>query len=371
MKWLRTRGQTRNTPQLEISTVNNRQWRSKIFKIFQISTSRSVIFLHTTSLVYTFMTLSNCLSRLDKPALLILTSPRLPTSANPFSYTTMEYTTSEAKESFCDVYDGASVVNFVFSLLITGGIFVSYLPQYYRIYKKQTSEGLSVSFLLLGSCLSIFTFTNIIMISSRARYCCRIGALTLFNCLNSQLNLIQIGLQCTCAIMILVLVIVFTRGSLKQDRDEFKRIIHVGRLVLLHGIALVIQIIVAFTTNRSILLYLAQLNGLMSTLLTVIKYVPQIVTTYNLKHPGTLSIGMMCIQTPGGFVFTATLFFTKGSHWSSWVSYLVAALLQGTLLLLCIYYEYIDKSSSEEEQRAVERIIEENREQPEETTPLV
>lgn len=55
------------------------------------------------------------------------------------------------------------------------------------------------------------------------------------------------------------------------------------------------------------------------------------------------------------------------------MSYLVAALLQGTLLLLCIYYEYINKISSEEEERAVERIIEENRghEQPEENTPLV
>lgn len=285
----------------------------------------------------------------------------------------MDSTFRQKQEDFCKTYDNASVVNFIFSLLITGGIFVSYLPQYFRIYKKQTSEGLSVSFLLLGSCLSIFTFTNIIMISSRARYCCRIGALTLFNCINSQLNLIQIGLQCTCAIMILVLVIVFTRGSLKQDREEYKRIIHVGRLVLIHGVALVIQIIIAFTTNRSVLLSLAQINGLMSTLLTVIKYVPQIVTTYKLKHPGTLSIGMMCIQTPGGFIFTATLFFTKGSHWSSWVSYLVAALLQGTLLLLCIYYEYINKISSEEEERAVERIIEENRghEQPEENTPLV
>lgn len=285
----------------------------------------------------------------------------------------MDSSVFEVKEGFCDVYKDASVVNFVFSLLITAGIFVSYLPQYFRIYKKQTSEGLSVSFLLLGSCLSIFTFTNIIMISSRARYCCRIGALTIFNCLNSQLNLIQIGLQCTCAIMILVLVIVFTRNSLKQDRDEYRRIIHVGRLVMVHGVALLIQIIIAFTTNRSVLLSLAQINGLMSTLLTVIKYVPQIVTTYKLKHPGTLSIGMMCIQTPGGFIFTATLFFTKGSHWSSWVSYLTAALLQGTLLLLCIYYVYIDKTSLVEEELAVERIVQENRQREgaRETSPLI
>ncbi|KAM9906254.1 hypothetical protein OXX79_001661 [Metschnikowia pulcherrima] len=262
-------------------------------------------------------------------------------------------------ENFCTVYDGASTANFIISVLITLGIFVSYLPQYYRIYQKKTSEGLSVNFLLLGSCSSIFTFTNIIMISARARYCCRTGALTLFNCINSQLNLIQIGLQCTCAIMILVFVIVWTRGSIKQDKEEFARIRRVSYYVMIHAALSLLQIVIAFTTNRAVLLSLAQFNGLMSTLLTVIKYVPQILTTYRLKHPGTLSIGMMCIQTPGGFIFTATLFFTKGSHWSSWMSYLVAALLQGTLLALCVYYEYFS-GNQDLEQAQVDVIAEEN-----------
>ncbi|GEQ67057.1 hypothetical protein JCM33374_g720 [Metschnikowia sp. JCM 33374] len=262
-------------------------------------------------------------------------------------------------ENFCSVYDGASTANFVLSLLITAGIFVSYLPQYFRIFKKKTSEGLSVNFLLLGSCSSIFTFTNIILISARARYCCRTGALTFFNCINSQLNLIQIGLQCTCAIMILVLVIICTKDSIKQDKEEFSRILKVSHFVVLHAGLSVIQIIIAFLTNRSILLSVAQFNGLMSTILTVVKYVPQILTTFHLKHPGTLSIGMMCIQTPGGFLFTATLFFTKGSHWSSWMSYFVAALLQGTLLALCIYYEYFS-GNKDLERVNVETISEEN-----------
>lgn len=272
------------------------------------------------------------------------------------------------QENFCKVYDNASVANFVVSLLITFGIFVSYLPQYARIHSKQTSEGLSVNFLLLGSCLLLFTLTNIVLISSRARYCCRIGELTFFNCINSQLNLLQIGTQCTCAILILVLVLYWTRSSVKQDREEYRKIVQVGRLVLVHAVLSVAQMILAFSTNRLVLLLLAQINGLMSTLLTIIKYVPQIHTTYLLKHPGTLSIGMMCIQTPGGFVFTATLFFTKGSHWSSWVSYFFAAMLQGSLLVLCIYYEYFNRSTgAPQEQTQVENIVEENMER----APLV
>ncbi|CAI5758885.1 unnamed protein product [Candida verbasci] len=269
---------------------------------------------------------------------------------------------------YCSIYDGASITNFIFSVLISVGILISYLPQYYRIYIKKTSEGLSTQFLLLGSCSSIFTLTNIILVSSKARKCCSIGALNTFNCINSQLNLFQIGIQCTCAILILVLVLIITKDSIKQDKHEYARIVRVGKLVLIHGILSIIQIIIGFTTNQNILYTIANTNGLLSAALTVIKYVPQIYTTYKLKHPGTLSIGMMCIQTPGGFVFTATLYFTKGSHWSSWVSYLVAALLQGSLLLLCIYYEYfkgkriknMEESAEELEREAIERIIHEN-----------
>lgn len=241
----------------------------------------------------------------------------------------------------CSVFEGASKINFAFLVLITIGIIISYLPQYRRIYIKKTSEGLSTNFLFLGSCSSIFTLTNIILVSSKARHCCYIGALNFFNCLNSQLNLIQIGIQCTCAILILVVVLLQTRYSIKQDKEEYAKIVTVGKFVALHGIISIIEVFTGLFTNHTLLITIAQINGLLSALLTMMKYVPQITTTYRLKHPGTLSIGMMCIQTPGGFIFTMTLFFTKGSHWSSWVSYLVAALLQGTLLLLCIYYEYI------------------------------
>lgn len=263
----------------------------------------------------------------------------------------------------CSVFEGASKINFAFLVLITIGIIVSYLPQYRRIYIKKTSEGLSTNFLFLGSCSSIFTLTNIILVSSKARHCCYIGALNFFNCLNSQLNLIQIGIQCTCAILILVVVLLQTRYSIKQDKDEYARIVTVGKFVALHGIISIIEVFTGLYTNRTLLLTIAQINGLLSALLTMMKYVPQITTTYRLKHPGTLSIGMMCIQTPGGFIFTMTLFFTKGSHWSSWVSYLVAALLQGTLLLLCIYYEYIrnDGITSEIlERREIDRNIIQN-----------
>lgn len=278
----------------------------------------------------------------------------------------------EGPEDFCKVYEGASVANFALLVTITIGIVASYIPQYLRINLKRTSEGLSTNFLLLGSCLSIFTLTNIILVSSRARGCCLGGHLTLFNCLNLQINLMQIGIQCVCAIMILVMVLVLTKHSVKQDREEYARIQRVGRWVMAHALILFVQVLVGlYSGNRALLLSIANANGLLSTALTMMKYVPQIHTTYKLKHPGTLSIGMMCIQTPGGALFTLTLMMTKASQWSSWISYFVAFILQGFLLSMCIYYEYFKGhglAAEFSERREVERIIEENQR---ETSALV
>lgn len=265
------------------------------------------------------------------------------------------------EEDQCSVYEGASVTNFVILVLITFGIFISYVPQYRRIYIKRTSEGLSKNFLLLGSSSSLFTVTNIILISSKARACCK--TLSSFNCVNSQLNLVQISVQCSCAIIILLLVLLLTRDSVKQDLEEYKRIEQVGWIVAFHGFLCLVQIIWGLYGSTNTLYSIANTNGLLSTLLTVIKYVPQIYTTYLLKHPGTLSVGMMRIQTPGGAIFALTLYFTKGSHWSSWFSYFVAVCLQGTLLGLCTYYQYFKKDGilvEASERLAVERIVEVN-----------
>lgn len=263
----------------------------------------------------------------------------------------------------CSVFTGYSTVNFIFLLLITFGIFVSYLPQYHRIYIKRTSEGLSTNFLLLGSSASLFTLTNIILISSKARICCFAGELSLFNCVNSQLNMIQIGTQCVSAIAILAFVLVLTRDSIKQDKEEYRRIVQVGYIVAVHLVASIAQVITGLAMRGKVLMAIAQINGLLSTFLTMLKYIPQIYTTYRLKHPGTLSIGMMCIQTPGGLVFTLTLYFTHGSHWSSWISYMFAFLLQGTLLTLCIYYQYFKNhglTAQILERQEIERLIVEN-----------
>lgn len=80
----------------------------------------------------------------------------------------------------------------------------------------------------------------------------------------------------------------------------------------------------------------------MATVLASIQYFPQIYTTLRLKRVGSLSIPMMCIQTPGSFVWAASLAARLGMEgWSAWGLYIVTALLQGSLLVMGVYFEYI------------------------------
>ncbi len=46
----------------------------------------------------------------------------------------------------------------------------------------------------------------------------------------------------------------------------------------------------------------------------------------------------MMIQSPGSFVMAFSLSIQPGIDWTLWVSYLVAGILQGFLLMLCYRY---------------------------------
>lgn len=84
--------------------------------------------------------------------------------------------------------------------------------------------------------------------------------------------------------------------------------------------------------------------GIFATLLAAVQYFPQLLTTWRLQAAASLSIPMMCIQTPGSFVWAASLAKRLGlAGWSLWGIYLVTGCLQGSVLGMCIYFELRDR----------------------------
>ncbi len=131
------------------------------------------------------------------------------------------------------------------------------------------------------------------------------------------------------------------------DHPRWQTALLVASLTLLHGLAVIVITGVLSAVAKERLALWANILGVMAALLAAVQYIPQIWTTYHLKHVGSLSIPMMCIQTPGGFVFAASLFARLGwGGWSSWGIFLMTATMQGFLLYLAIYYEIQARGAS-------------------------
>ncbi|KAG9771571.1 hypothetical protein KCU88_g6340, partial [Aureobasidium melanogenum] len=293
----------------------------------------------------------------------------------------------------CEEIARVSYTNFGLSLFILVGILVSYLPQHIRIIRLRSSFGLSPWFVLLGTTSGTCAFANILVLpKSRADIaCCRV--VDEFACLAGLLGVAQVGVQWSCFTVILLLFLIFLprpnnphpnrdldhldaattsanlvpnhdvyeyndeTESLKAAEEEFAPSYRTALAVT--GISVVHAVIIAILSFYFVYMRpthaqgWANFLGIFSTVLASIQYFPQIYTTFMLKRVGSLSIPMMCIQTPGSFVWAASLAARLGSEgWSAWGVYVVTGCLQGTLLVMGIYFEIMHRRRERNELQA-------------------
>jgi hypothetical protein len=252
----------------------------------------------------------------------------------------------------------------------------SYLLQHYRIISRGTSEGISPYFVLLGVTSANSQFGNILVLpQSRADVsCCK--DVSPFECVAGLLGIAQIGVQWICfavmsvvppqyvvedymlTIYSLVLFLIFFRhgddeefpeeAELDPDQPTWRTAIGVAAVCLLHGLFVVVVSVALALRAPSYLGAWANILGITSAALAAIQYLPQIWTTYHLKHAGSLSIPMMCVQTPGGLVFAASLGARLGwAGWSSWGVYVLTAIMQGIVLCMALSYEWPSRAERE------------------------
>lgn len=157
----------------------------------------------------------------------------------------------------------------------------------------------------------------------------------------------------------LVLFLIFFRfddadvpeEELSGKAPSWHTAVFVGLLCLLHGLIIIVLTGIFATAYKEYLGFWADFLGVMSATLAAVQYLPQIWTTYRLKHVGSLSIPMMCIQTPGGYLFAFNLYLRLGwEGWSSWGIFLLTATMQGCLLVLAIFYELRNRQPDEPEE---------------------
>ena len=130
----------------------------------------------------------------------------------------------------------------------------------------------------------------------------------------------------------------------KADTSSWRDALLVVYSSVAHFFVVLIISIVIFARYPGHLQIWANILGTFSTLLASIQYLPQIWTTWRLQQVLSLSVPMMCIQTPGSYLFAASLAARLGwSGWSAWGVYIVTGLLQGCLLVMAVAFQLRDR----------------------------
>ncbi|KAG5643612.1 hypothetical protein DXG03_000620 [Asterophora parasitica] len=263
-----------------------------------------------------------------------------------------------------------AIVNYVAVVLN----FDTYHVQHLRIINKGSSEGFSPWFLLLGSTSSAAGFLNMVTMQWRIVKCC--PAFTFSSCLEMTAGIVQVGLQWGLFTFILVLYMIYYPSHLKYAEidvdthdtrppihvktpvksDEWKLSIALTWVTALHLMLTSRRAFITFTTfflllttptspspNAPLpdqLAKWATFLGVTSALLAAIQYAPQLLHTYKAKLVGALSIPMMCIQSPGAVFMVLSIALRPGTNWTSWITFAVSGIMQGSLLVMCIVFTF-------------------------------
>ncbi|KIM28209.1 hypothetical protein M408DRAFT_23915 [Serendipita vermifera MAFF 305830] len=269
------------------------------------------------------------------------------------------------------------------------GLVLSYLPQHYKIIHSGTSEGLNPLYLLLGSTSAASGMLNVITLQWVIIACCKY--LNPGQCIESLGAVWIVGLQWFFFTTILVLYLVYfpphrkyvdiTSHTVPWDHSmvtrqnvpstEWRLASIAGITTLVHFLFITFVTFFLILTEHSattpskpypipspdpnpppsypapyptqrILLW-ATFLGLLSTVLAVVQYAPQLWTTWKAKTVGALSIPMMCIQTPGAILMVTSIAIRPGTNWTSWITYATAGVMQGSLLVMCICWKVRQK----------------------------
>lgn len=210
----------------------------------------------------------------------------------------------------------------------------SYLPQYHEIVSTQSSKGINTWSFLLGQIGSYAQFLSCLLFDLMRVLCCKEEDWAV--CRGNMLVVLNLFMAWVVQIPLLFVVIRYQRG--KNDTVAMGVLRYMSTLIMyIPAIATPGVIIAAtFGPNSEELVAYARLVALAASIVTMVQWVPQIITNIFSNENGSLSLLMICILITGNVVTISFQSFVYEEDFMVWAPNLAELVQLLVLLGLCM-----------------------------------
>ncbi|EWC47753.1 hypothetical protein DRE_02953 [Drechslerella stenobrocha 248] len=269
----------------------------------------------------------------------------------------------------CEELSSPSTASFIVSCTLVLWTIISYIPQYSRMITRQSAEGLSTLYILLGAASGVCAVGNILVLpSSQVDIgCCRTN--DTYPCIVGLLGMIQVINGVACFWIVMFLYVYYAREEAEADRTGRRpslssqvrtyRRASKGYAVLIMVFAWSLTILLVSAVILHRFPWYAQnwadVLGVLVAGLACIQWLPQILTTWKLGHLGSLSLAMLVIALPSTWIFAFTLIGRFGAAgWSAWIVYVLVGTMQIVLVATAIVFAVRDYQRGEPGKNTIE-----------------
>ena len=246
--------------------------------------------------------------------------------------------------------------NIIETILVWGlitGTLLSYVPQYVRLYRIKDTMGISESMLIFGLYSSFINVLGTSQENLETLLTCK-G----MGCYDAYIPIIQLSSPFMCAIIFYSFFIYYTfrekitiiKMSINRENKKGIKIrcymtVFFGQFLLIYFI--LINMLCTYHTIN----YSGSVLNIISTVASLVMWLPQIYTTYNLKNNHSLSLVALSIHAFG--CLTTVIYqwvFIKQPVWVI-TSYIVGFISETSIVIICLYYGYKHKKEREIRER--------------------
>ena len=235
--------------------------------------------------------------------------------------------------------------------------FIAVSPQFFKIIKRRSSEGLSAEYIFFLAINQIFAFTNSTIFNYPYMESCPHVGYDI--CIPALLTWGHIFVSLLMYFIMLTLVFIFFENK-KTKRWYVIIGYYIFYLLFLVFTAIMLPVAIKVLDNCSTFSQTyARVFGICASVVTFIQYVPQIYTTFKMKTSGSLSLFANLIQVGGFVVIISFMAFSTGQDITSLLGFIVSLVLQSVLAIMQLYYDYIPVWCNKKKSAEKEKLIDE------------